>query len=75
MFYQEEREMDSRIFKRIVMLFLLLVMSLSSGLFADLNDGLVGYWSFDDGTAADNSGNGNNQDGDDALRDKKQQIP
>jgi hypothetical protein len=26
---------------------------------ADLNDGLVGYWSFDDGTATDQSGNGN----------------
>jgi len=27
---------------------------------ADPTDGLVGYWSFDDGTATDQSGNGNN---------------
>ena len=27
---------------------------------ADINDGLVAYWSFNDGTASDNSGNGHN---------------
>lgn len=29
------------------------------GAFAAITDGLVGYWSFNDGTAKDNSGNGN----------------
>jgi hypothetical protein len=29
-------------------------------IYLNLSDGLVGYWSFDDGTATDNSGNGNN---------------
>jgi MSHA biogenesis protein MshQ len=30
-----------------------------AGVYADLADGLVGYWSFDEGTGKDDSGNGN----------------
>ena len=43
-----------------IILILLLFLALPLNLYADLSNGLVGYWSFDDGTATDNSGNGNN---------------
>lgn len=39
---------------------LISLLSVSFNSFADLNTGLVAYWSFDDCTAKDNSGNGHN---------------
>jgi hypothetical protein len=39
---------------------LISLLSVSFNSFADLNTGLIGYWSFDDCTAKDNSKNGNN---------------
>ena len=44
----------------IKLLALAIILMLSSVAHATLNDGLVAYWSFDDCTARDNSGNGNN---------------
>ncbi len=52
--------MDRKVSYNIVTFYALLALLSSSVLFADLSDGLVGHWSFDDGTATDNSGNGNN---------------
>ena len=40
----------------------LFTLLLAASLAAQPTDGLVGYWSFDDGTAVDNSGNGHDGD-------------
>jgi len=49
--------------KRAYFVAILFVMGLvCTAAYADLADGLVGYWSFDDGTAKDNSGTGNHGD-------------
>ena len=45
-------------FKVTIIFVCLLIPSMD--IYADLNDGLLGYWSFNDDTATDNSGNGNN---------------
>lgn len=45
--------------RTVLLLFMMLLFIFSISATADLNDGLVGYWSFDDSTASDLSGNGN----------------
>ncbi len=44
----------------MLIMYVLLASAVAGSAFAGLNDGMVGYYSFNDCTAADNSGTGNN---------------
>ncbi len=46
--------------KSLVLTIIALSAMICAGAYADITSGLVGYWSFDAGTAKDDSGNGNN---------------
>ena len=47
---------------RLCVLCIVVVLSLAGSSYGATDDGLVGFWSFDDCTAIDNSGTGNNGD-------------
>ena len=56
------RRNGMKMVSRLCVLCIVVVLSLAGSSYGATDDGLVGFWSFDDCTAIDNSGTGNNGD-------------